>query len=66
MTANLDASNDRAELVLDAAGRIESRIGWVAAGRMALALIPAALIVLCVMALVVPVGQVLGVGPLFG
>lgn len=45
--------------------RIESRLGWVAAGRMALALIPVGAIALMILALIVPVGQVLGVGPLF-
>src|SRR5699024_4666954 len=65
VTANLDASNERAERVIEAAGRIESRLGWVAAGRMSLALIPVAAIALMVLALIVPVGQVLGVGPLF-
>lgn len=65
VTANLDASNERAERVIEAAGRIESRLGWVAAGRMALALIPVGAIALMILALIVPVGQVLGVGPLF-
>lgn len=47
-------------------GRIESRLAWVAAGRMALVVIPVSVIALMVLVLIVPVGQVLGIGPLFG
>ncbi|MFV0633466.1 hypothetical protein [Demequina sp.] len=64
VTHRIDESNARAQRVLDTTAGLESRIGWIAVGRMALALIPVAVVVLVAGALLGVIGQAFGVGPL--
>lgn len=45
MTANLDASNDRAERIMQATAKLEARQLWSAAAAMCLALLPVAVVV---------------------
>lgn len=45
MTANLDASNERAERIIDATAKVEARQLWSAAAAMCLALLPVVVVV---------------------
>lgn len=65
ITSRTSAAVERADRLLTVVGRVETRIGWLIVGRLAMSLVPVAVIALMVLGLLWPIGQVLGIGPIY-
>lgn len=66
ITSRTSIAVERADKLLAVVGRVEARISWLIVGRLAMSLVPVAVIALMVLGLLWPVGQVLGIGPIYG